>query len=132
MRLGTSLFASDGKLSTRHHVVVVAEEKDYVLILPTTTISAEAHRATVAGEFSPQDCRKAGWNFRCRVCPEALQWIPKSWVTIRSGYSLSEQTAQQIRKIAQIYGARSPRYTDAMLSQLELRAKAAGKERIAL
>jgi hypothetical protein len=132
MKLGLSRFVSSGKLADRHHVVVVAQDETHYLVLPTTTVGVEASRAKVAGEFHPQDCAAAGWGFRCRACPEALQWVPKAWVTLRPGYGLTKGTTQALCEVARLYGKRAPRYGEDALQSLELRKGSEDKKRIRL
>lgn len=131
--LALSQFVSPQQtLVARHHVVVLEKRGEQALILPTSTIDGDAHRAlNVAGEVNGNDRQLAGWPNRCRFVVEALQWVPVSWLSERPGTRLSKQTTEQLKMVAKRFGPAAPRYQDETIAQLSLQFARKSKQRIA-
>ena len=128
--LALSQFVNGSHLVARHHVVVLGEEGDFALILPTVSIDAAARHAQVAGEVSAKDRALAGWANRCKFVPAALQWVPRSWITVRPDARFSRNTRTELEAAALAYGPRAPRHSDDEANQLTFVPVRQDKQRI--
>jgi hypothetical protein len=126
-----SQFVSGDRLIAHHHAVVLEQRGGHALILPTESIEAEAINAQVSGEIGPKDRALAGWTKRCRFRPDALQWVPRSWIATRPGAQLSTETTNALAEVARRYGPRAPRHCDADADQLTFVPAHKDKKRIA-
>jgi hypothetical protein len=129
--LAFSQFVSGTRLIAHHHVVVLDEKRDSVLILPTVSIEAHIGNARIPGEIGPKDRASAGWKNRCRFRPDALQWVPRSWIVARPGVRLSNETMNTLTEVASKYGPHAQRYTEADANALEFVSARKDKKRIA-
>lgn len=129
--LAFSQFVSGSRLVAHHHVAVLGQNGNSVLILPTVSIDAQAANAHVAGEIKPADRALAGWPNRCKFVPHDLQWVPSSWITVRPGARLSDKTTRELQEVAMRYGRRAPRHTDADVDALTFVSARKDKKRIA-